>query len=92
MSIYCKGCKETKDNKDFGNKNNGTQYKTCVRCRNKNKQIEVKQEICKDKTFLDYYVKLPFNLENKQNIDIQIDPTVVFNHNERIPQQHDISQ
>jgi hypothetical protein len=59
MSIYCKGCKTTKDNEYFGIKNNGTQYKTCVRCRDKNKQIEVKQEIRKDKTFLDYYVNLP---------------------------------
>ena len=35
MSVYCKGCKGTKDNEDFGIKNNGTQYETCVRCRNK---------------------------------------------------------
>ena len=72
MSIYCKGCKTTKDNEDFGIKNNGTQYKTCVRCRDKNKQIEVKQK-CKDKTFLDYCIDLPmFKFENKQDIDIRI--------------------
>ena len=82
MSIYCKGCKTTKDNEYFGIKNNGTQYKTCVRCRDKNKQIEVKQEIRKDKTFLDYYVNLPIlKFENKQDIDIQIDSIVVLNHN-----------
>ena len=33
MSVFCKGCKKNKDNEDFGTKNNGTQYKTCVKCR-----------------------------------------------------------
>ena len=33
MSVFCKGCKKTKDNEYFGMKNNGTQYKTCVNCR-----------------------------------------------------------
>ena len=38
MSVYCKGCKKTEDNEDFGIKNNGTQYKTCVRCRDYDKK------------------------------------------------------
>ena len=33
MSVFCKGCKKTKDNEDFGIKENGAQYKTCVVCR-----------------------------------------------------------
>ena len=60
----------------------GEPYKTCDTCRNKNKHIKVKQEICKDKTFIDYYINLPiFNFENKQDIDIRIDSIVVLNHN-----------
>ena len=38
MYVCCKGCKKTKDNEDVGIKNNGTQYKTCVNCRDKNKK------------------------------------------------------
>ena len=82
MSIYCKGCKKTKDNEDFGIKNNGTQYKTCDTCINNKKQSEVKQAICKDKTFLEYYVNLPiFKFENKQDNDIRLDSIVVLDHN-----------
>ena len=33
MSVFCKGCKKTKNNEDFGMNNNGSQYKTCVKCR-----------------------------------------------------------
>ena len=33
MSVFCKGCKKTKDNEDFGMKSNCSQYKTCVKCR-----------------------------------------------------------
>ena len=62
----------------FGISRKGEPYKTCDSCRNKKKQIVVKQEICKDKTVLDYYI---FKFENKQDIDIQIDSLVVFNHN-----------
>ena len=45
MSVFCKGCKKTKNNEDFGMKNNGSQYKTCVKCRErKQKQPEYKKE------------------------------------------------
>ena len=45
MSVLCKGCRKTKVNEDFGLKDNGTQYKTCLTCRNKKiKKIEVKEE------------------------------------------------
>ena len=33
MSAFCKGCKKTKDNEDSGINNNGSQYNTCVKCR-----------------------------------------------------------
>ena len=33
MSVFCKGCKKTKDNEYVGMKNNGIQYKTCVNWR-----------------------------------------------------------
>ena len=33
MSVFCKGCRKTKDNEEFGLKANGTQYKTCMTCR-----------------------------------------------------------
>ena len=35
MSVFCKGCRKTKDDEEFGLKANGTQYKTCIKCRNK---------------------------------------------------------
>ena len=45
MSVLCKGCRKTKVNEDFGIKDNGTQYKTCITCRNKKiKKIELKEE------------------------------------------------
>ena len=45
MSVLCKGCRKTKINEDFGLKDNGTQYKTCITCRNKKiKKIEEKEE------------------------------------------------
>ena len=37
MSVFCKSCNKTKDSEDFGIKNDETQYKTCVRCRARNK-------------------------------------------------------
>ena len=46
MSVLCKGCRKTKVNEDFGLKDNGTQYKTCITCRNKKiKKIEEEEEI-----------------------------------------------
>ena len=47
MSVLCKGCRKTKVNEDFGLKDNGTQYKTCIQCRNKKiKKIgETEEEI-----------------------------------------------
>ena len=38
----------------------GEPYKTCDNCKNKKKQIKVKQELCNDKTSLEYYIKLLF--------------------------------
>jgi len=43
MSVLCSGCKKTKDNEDFGIKEDGSQYKTCVTCRSKDKK-RVEQE------------------------------------------------
>ena len=41
MSVFCKGCRKTKVNKNVGPKDNGTQYKTCIQCRSKKiKKIE----------------------------------------------------
>ena len=49
MSSFCKGCRKTKDNEDFGIKEDGSQYKTCTKCRNrKNKPIEIIQHCCDD--------------------------------------------
>ena len=42
MSVLCKGCRKTKVNEDSGLKDNGTQYKTCIKCRNK--KINKKEE------------------------------------------------
>ena len=45
MSVLCKGCRKTKVNEDFGLKDNGNQYKTCIKCRNKKiKNIEKEEE------------------------------------------------
>ena len=44
MSVFCKGCRKTKDNEEFGLKDNGNQYKTCMKCRNK-KHKEPEEEI-----------------------------------------------
>ena len=45
MSVFCKGCKKNKDNEDFGIKNNGTQYNTCVKCRERyHKKPEYKKK------------------------------------------------
>ena len=35
MSVFCKGCRKTNDNEEFGLKADGTQYKTYIKCRNK---------------------------------------------------------
>jgi hypothetical protein len=46
MSVFCKGCRKTKVNEDFGYKDNGEQYKTCKKCRSKKiKKIEEEEEI-----------------------------------------------
>ena len=38
MSVFCKSCNKTKDSEDLGIKEDETQYKTCVRCRDKDKK------------------------------------------------------
>lgn len=35
----CSGCKRIRPMKDYGLKNNGERYKTCVRCRDRNSKI-----------------------------------------------------
>jgi hypothetical protein len=78
----CSRCRSEIELRYFGTNRKGEPYKTCDNCRNKKKNVKVTQEICKDKTFLDYYINLPiFNFENKQDIDIRIDSIVVLNHN-----------
>ena len=54
----CSRCRSEIKITHFGIKRKGEPYKTCDTCRNKKKQIKVKQEICKDNTFLDHYIKL----------------------------------
>ena len=45
MSVFCKGCRKTKVNEYFGVKDNGVQYKTCIKCRSKKiKKIEEEEE------------------------------------------------
>ena len=45
MSVFCKGCRKTKDNEEFGLKTDGNQYKTHIKCRNKKiKKIEEEEE------------------------------------------------
>ena len=77
----CSRCRSVIEITYFGINRKGEPYKTCDICRNMNKQIEVKQEICKNKSFLDYYINLPiYKFENKQDIDIRLDSIVVLNH------------
>ena len=40
ISVFCKGCRKTKDNEEFGLKA-GTQYKTCMKCRYKKLGVKV---------------------------------------------------
>ena len=45
MSVFCNGCRETKDNEEFGLKTDGNQYKTCITCGNKKiKKIEEEED------------------------------------------------
>ena len=48
MSVFCKGCKKTKDNEDFGMKNYGYQYKTCVTCRERKQKKPEEIKCCDD--------------------------------------------
>ena len=49
MSVFCKGCRKTKVNEDFGLKTDGNQYKTCITCRSKKiKKIEEEEITCCD--------------------------------------------
>ena len=41
MSAFCKGCRKTKDNDEFGLKYDESQYKTCMKCRYKKKGVNV---------------------------------------------------
>ena len=78
----CSRCRSVIEITYCGINRKGEPYKTCDTCRHKKKQIEVKQDICKNNTLLDYYINLPiYKFENKQDIDIRLDSTVVLNHN-----------
>ena len=44
MSVLGKGCKKTKDHNEFGLNNNGSQYKTCMKCRDNKLKEEPKEE------------------------------------------------
>jgi hypothetical protein len=88
--IKCSKCKskyindDEHINQDFGFNRLNKIYKTCVKCRNKNKINKTND----DKTnrnqpvsFVDYYVKLPIiNMEAKQDKNMRIDNIVVINH------------
>ena len=58
------------------------QYKTCVKCRSKNKINKITD--CESKlnqSLIDYYVKLPLiKIYEKQEKDMRIDAIVVLNH------------
>ena len=59
MSVLCKGCRKTKVNEDFGIKDNGTQYKTCIKCRSKKiKKIEEEITCCDVELIRDTFRKL----------------------------------
>ena len=45
MSVLCKGCKKTEKHNDIGLKTNGSQYKTCMQCRNKELKEEPQEEL-----------------------------------------------
>ena len=88
MSVFCKGCKKTKDNEYFGMKNNGTQYKTCVNCRERKqkKPEDKKEEIkCCDEedirnTFKQLNCKIVYLNELEYMLGLDIDSArMVFN-------------
>ena len=61
MSVFCKGCRETKDNEEFGLKTDGNHYKTCTKYRNqKIKKIEEEGiiECCDVELMRDTFIKL----------------------------------
>ena len=41
MSVFCKGCRKTKDNEEFGLKADGNQYKTYMKCKCKKLGVKV---------------------------------------------------
>ena len=43
MSVFCKGCRNTKDNEEFGLKANGTQYKEIRNKKNKKPEEEIRK-------------------------------------------------
>ena len=45
MSVFCNGCRQTADTDEFGVNNNGSQYKTCMKCRNKTHKEEPEEDI-----------------------------------------------
>ena len=57
MSVFCKGCRETQDNEEFGLKADGTQYKTCIKCGNKkNKKPKEEMIECCDVELNERYI------------------------------------
>ena len=45
MSVFCKGCRKTKDNEEFGLEADGNQYKTCMKCRERKQKKSEEDEI-----------------------------------------------
>ena len=83
----CK-CKYINDDEhikdDFGYNRLNERFKTCVKCRSKNKkQVITNVEIPAKSapSFLESYVNLPLmKLEVKQNEDMRLDAIVILNH------------
>ena len=58
MSVFCKGCKKTKNNEDFGMKNNGSQYKTCVKCRERKQKKPEEIKCCDEEEIRNTFKQL----------------------------------
>ena len=81
MSAFCKGCRKTKDNDEFGLKYDESQYKTCMKCRYKKKGVNVtfkSPECCDAEEIRNTFRKLNCEivyfkeLEYMLNLDTQI--------------------
>ena len=59
----CEGCRKTEDNEEFGLKADGTQYKSCMKCRSKQikKPEEEIIECCDAELIRDTFEKIKWN-------------------------------